>query len=377
MAEELSPCWIFKHNIPATPKLECKKVLEELTSGQDDIKELYNARNELAVNLASGTSAKCIEMCEAYLPYAKYAISELMSASEKGVAKLKLSWAPAFTDAYIPDGFVVSNIQQESTIVLFAEGCSYRREAWELFAEMGSAIDDDKIKIINNRLCVAAGIFDALSRKPLSSMNSKDVILYEFNTDFCTAMNELCLFEAEALIIRKAKGKTSNKTIQKIAADVCSRSHHAADLLRSSAKKMKSSDRFNLLLRYCELSSILYQCIFSELSAQLALEEDKAGLALGYLRIAIPTNAQKKMMGESLVKKHFGNFLALVQAEVKKTEDLLEKTTTKNNTVFFDAVVEPEKLPAVDQANISKLVPYVEREPLQFTIAKGDKCSYM
>ena len=274
--------------------------------------------------------------------------------------------------------FTLTSPPPEVALVMTAEACSYRKEAWEAFAEMTSETDEAKIKVVNNRLCVAAGLYDALSKMPLNSLNTDAVELFEFNTDVCAAMSEVCIFEAEGVVIRNAATKMSPKVVQKLCAAASARAAHAADLLaRVVGKKANDNLRMTLLLRYCQLSKLIYRCSFGVTAARASLEEDKGGIALGFLRAAAPTHEERKLFKEGNLKKKMPSFLKAVTAGVAEFEGVLAFVEGKNKMVYFDPVPAQDKLPAVEPANVSKLIVFTEPEPAQVGVGKSGDCGYM
>lgn len=274
--------------------------------------------------------------------------------------------------------FTLTSPQQEVALVMTAEACSYRKEAWEAFAEMTDETDEAKIKIVNNRLCTAAGIYDALSKMPLDSLNTDDVEIFEFNTDVCAALSEVCIFEAEGVVIRNAATKMSPKVVQRLCADASARAAHAADLLaRVVGKKANDNLRMTLLLRYCQLSKLIYRCSFGVIAARASLEEDKGGVALGFMRYAAPSSEERKLFKEGNLKKRMPSFLKAVIDGVAEFESVLAFVEDKNKMVYFDPVPAQEKLPVVEPVNISKLIVFAEPAPASVGVDKSGDCVYM
>ena len=274
--------------------------------------------------------------------------------------------------------FKLTSPQQEVALVMTAEACSYRKEAWEAFAEMTEVTDEAKIKIINNRLCIAAGIYDALSKMPLNALNTDDFEIFEFNTDVCTAMSEVCIFEAEGIVIRNAATKMSPKVVQKLCADASTRAAHAADLLAHVVgKKANDNLRMTLLLRYCQLSKLIYRCSFGVTAARASLDEDKCGVAVGFMRYSAPTPEERKLFKEGNLKKRMPSFLKAVMDGVAEYETVLTFVENKNKMVFFDPVPAQEKLPVVEPVNISKLIVFTEPTPASVGVDRSGDCVYM
>lgn len=156
---------------------------------------------------------------------------------------MKVQWATPFTAKFTSSPADIPSFNYEYVMTLLSIAMHHRKMAWEQFADLGKSVDEAAIKSICNSLCKACGIFDHLSKLPLSSWSSPSTFMIEMTVEFNLAMANLSQSEAHLLMVRKAfAGGNSPNVIGRIALDSYQKSKHASELVAKLILRKESSE---------------------------------------------------------------------------------------------------------------------------------------
>ncbi|XP_021754535.1 uncharacterized protein LOC110719859 [Chenopodium quinoa] len=327
--------------------------LKELTARRRVIEESINATSFIteatAREMSGGLTSRSqqdIQKLEQYLPLLQNFIVQVDSISRNKdllILELRIQWSSTLSSMKFrfggPKFFQINSLKYELGMVLFLYGLTIRERAFEVFSE--------DMQQSASLLRKAAGIYKYLSAEVLPLLQS---ILPpekppETTTNVSSAMNNICLAEAQAIAIRIAeKQGLSNGALAKLHYGVTQLLDEASSVLQSEPKDV--SRKFIEFIYTC---STLHELKSYRRLAESYKQSEQMGVAIGLLNCGM--SKSKNLPGEQTWREAF-------KSEVYKISDMLKKYNDENAFVWQQKIPLDYELPSLEGRTVVTTTSY-------------------
>ncbi|KNA13615.1 hypothetical protein SOVF_115050 [Spinacia oleracea] len=327
--------------------------LKELTAKRRLIEESVNATSNIteatAREMSGGLTSRSqqdIQKLEQYLPILGNFIVQVDSISRNKnllISQLKIQWSSTLCSSKFrigsPKFIQINSLNYELGMSLFLYGVTIRERAIELLSE--------DMQQSASLLRKAAGVYNYLNAQVLPLLQS---ILPpekppETTANVASAMNSICLAEAQAIAIRIAeKQGLSDGALSKLHFGVKQFLDEASSVLQLGPKDI--SRRF---LEYIVSCSNLHELRSYRHLAESYKQSEQVGVAIGLLNVALRNT--KTLPGEQSWREIFKN-------EVNKISLMLKKYKEENEFVWQHKILSDFELPSLEGRKVVITTPY-------------------
>jgi len=248
---------------------------------------------------------------------------------------LRISWTTPIGLRYTTTQFVTNSFRWEVVMCMLTYGIVHRNQAHEILKGINfQELDfDEKLKPVTALLTKAAGVFEHIYQEQLSNWKIRpESIIPELNDELYLALSNICIAEAQEIAIKKGilKG-TSAGAIAKLCIDVHQKFEHAASLL----KGMKSCPVTEILppfMNYININCKVWKAFSYRLVAQDLYSKGEYGAAVANIHAAasFATEEKKDPLLEQVLNGYYNERILI--------QELLQKYTNENDTIYFDKV---------------------------------------